>query len=71
MNIEFDTPDHANPTECQLIVAITGTKRHIQEQLQRLLMECNDSYGKPRQGIISMGSGSIQIITPIWEGKRF
>ena len=56
---------------CQLFVAMTGDKEFIKTQLKMLLESCDDSYGKPRQGIISHYNGTIDIITPYWEGKNY
>lgn len=71
MKIEFNAYEHDNPKDSQLIVAITGTPEYIKERLGSLLLECESSYGKPKQGIITHGKGSIDIITPIWKGQKY
>jgi hypothetical protein len=65
---------HNQTTErenCQLFVAMTGSKQFLMARLQELLLECQSSYGKPKQGRISHGNGSIDIITPKWGGKDY
>ena len=62
---------HTEPGDCQLIVAMTGSKEFIKERLKQLLEECNDSYGKCRQGIASCHNGTIDVITEVWDGKRY
>lgn len=69
MNISFNS-DHENPKDSQLLVAITGTPEYIKEQLQNLIRQCSDSYGKPRQGQICSFGGSVHIITPVWKGQE-
>lgn len=56
---------------CQLFVAITGTKEYIIAELKSLIDECNSDYGKPRQGIMMKANGSIDIITPVWNGEKY
>ena len=73
MNITFsDNHSKTNEKEnCQLFVAMTGTKEFVKSQLQRLLAECEDEYSKPRQGIISSFNGTVDIQTPVWDGKDY
>lgn len=70
MNISFNS-DHEKPKDSQLLVAITGTPEYIKEQLQNLISQCGDSYGKPRQGQISSFGGYTHIITPVWKGQEY
>lgn len=70
MNINFAS-EHKEPKDCQLIVAITGSKREIVESLENMLAECKDSYGKPHQGIMLAGKLVKQVITPVWDGKSY
>src|SRR5581483_3818919 len=44
---------------CQLFLAMTGTKDFIKRKLQEIYLECQDTYGKPRQGVIACSSGSV------------
>lgn len=70
MTVKFDS-DHDNPKDCQLIVCITGSREYIREQLHKLLID-DAKAGKPGQGVIShAGSGNIQVITPVWKGKKY
>lgn len=72
MNVEFNQSDHSNPTECQLLVALTGSSKYIAEQLRKMIREIESSYGKPVQGQSLSGDKNYShIITKIWEGKKY
>jgi hypothetical protein len=68
--IEFDRC-HNNPTDCQLLVAITGKREAIIQALKKLIDECESSYRKPYQGTTLCYEHNISVATPIWEGKPY
>lgn len=70
MQVTFNS-DHDNPKDCQLIIAVTGSKEYIQSKLYELINECKSSYGKPKQGQIWSSKGIIDIITPMWKEKKY
>lgn len=63
--------DHDNPTDSQLLLAVTGTPKYIREKLQQLLNQMDDAYGKPRQGTELGYGGDCTIITPLWKGDKY
>ena len=70
VNIEFDWT-HNNPKDCQLFLALTGNREGIIEQLKNLIKECESSYGKPCQGRHGYFNCSVDVITPLWDGKKY
>ena len=42
--------DHENPKDCQLFIAMTGSKEQMKEHLARILKQFDSPYGKPCQG---------------------
>lgn len=67
----FKAKEHEEPECCQLLLAVTGTKTGIIKACERIIAECQDNYGKPRQGINSNQFGTVEIITPFWDGSKF
>lgn len=67
----FRDINHNNPTDCQLFLAITGSKQAVVETLKKLVAECENSYGKPVQGVSINWHSTTEVITPIWEGKKY
>lgn len=63
--------DHKDPKQSQVIIAITGEKKAIKEMLLKITEEIDAPYGKPIQGIISKYGAIVQVITPVWEGKKY
>lgn len=70
MNINFPD-DHTNPKDCQLLLALTGTKEEIIYQLEKIAAECKGNYGKPYMGTTGGYGGYKSVITPIWKGKEY
>lgn len=70
MKHEFPS-DHDNPTNSQLLLAVTGTPKYIREKLEQLLNQMNDPYGKPRQGTEIGYDGYCSVITPVWKGEKY
>lgn len=70
IKVEFEWP-HRNPTDCQVFLALTGTREGIIEQLKNLVKQCEDSYGKPYQGRYAHFHCDLEVITPIWKGKPY
>lgn len=68
--VEFDWV-HNDPTDCQVFLALTGSKKAIIENLEKLIKECKDSYGKPIQGSHIHNNCKVDVSTPIWEGKSY
>lgn len=68
---QFRDFNHNNPKDCQLLMALTGEKEGIRQQLKKIIDEFDDSYGKPKQGITINYNVTTEIITPIWEGKNY
>jgi len=62
---------HNDPTNCQLILAVTGTKNDIKKSLIKILKDLEEN--KPIQGIYinSSSSSTTEIVTPIWNGKKY
>jgi hypothetical protein len=56
----------------QLLVNLKGkTKRYIREQLEEMLCHMDDTYGKPRPGIVLSSDGETDIVTRWWDGVRY
>lgn len=62
--------DHDNPTDSQVIVAITGTPAYIRSKLEDMLKQ-TDQYGKPIQGTEIGCGGDRTVVTPLWKGERY
>ena len=71
MKIDFQDSDHKNPTDCQLFLALTGSKEGVYSSLLSLLAEFHDDYGKPRQGTYINCDCPTQVITPKWNGTNY
>ncbi len=69
MTVEFDS-HHENPTDSQLLVALTGSPAFIKEALWDLASEISSNYGKPVQGRVG-GDGEKHVITPVWKGREY
>lgn len=69
MNITLDSNfDHTS--DSMLILAIEGTPDQIHNKLSEILF--NMMHGeKPRQGIFLTSETTTQIITPVWNGKKY
>ncbi len=70
MNIKLPD-DHECPNDSQLIIALTGDKDQIKKELERILSEFNDSYGRPRQGTQISYKSVSTVITPVWNGLEY
>jgi hypothetical protein len=70
MNVTF-SDEHDNPKDCQLILALTGSKHAIRDKLREILWEFDSAYGKPCQGRISGFNYYSDIITPVWNGGKY
>lgn len=68
MNVTFGD-DHNNPKDCQLILALTGSKHGIRKKLREILWELDSD--KPYQGRVGEFDCSSDIITPVWNGQKF
>ena len=68
MQIEL-APEFDNPTDCQLIFAIQGSRKHIIQHLKYLLAAAE--VDKPAQGISTSADYVTQVITPVWNGKKY
>ncbi len=62
--------DHDNPKDCQLILAVTGNRKFIEKSLKEIVgrMAIGD---KPTQGSFYHTAGTIDVITPVWNGKKY
>ena len=69
MKIQFDS-DHDNATNSQVFIAITGTPDIIKRELEKILKDIKESR-KPIQGIRCSIEGTSEIITPIYNGKKY
>lgn len=69
MEQHFDE-SHDNPTDCQLILCITGSKSEVKAKLYSILKEMDSVYGKPVQGTMFAGFTS-SVITPVWNGEKY
>jgi hypothetical protein len=63
--------DFDNPKDSQLIVAIQGTPSEIKRHLKSMIDAIDSDYGKPAQGVIYRDYSTIDIRTPIWNGKKY
>lgn len=66
MTVEFKGLKDANQI---LFIGITGTKDAIRARLEHILADF-DTYGKPKQGMLSDWGSESHVITPKWEGKK-
>jgi hypothetical protein len=62
--------DHYDPHDCQVILAITGTKEGIKQRLLEIVKNL-DKDGKPIQGNISNFWTVSTVITPVWNGEKY
>ena len=62
---------HQNPTDCQVLLALTGTKEAIIDELELILRQIQDTYGKPYQGITFRAGITAEVITPVWRSKQY
>lgn len=70
MDAKFSN-DHDNPKDCQLILALTGSKHAIRDKLREILLQFDSAYGKPCQGQEIGFNYSVDIITPVWNGEKY
>jgi hypothetical protein len=56
---------------CQVFIALTGTKEEIQNSLREIVDQIDLPYGKPIQGIRIKYGVNEEVITPVWKGKEF
>lgn len=69
MKIELPN-DHENPTDSQVIIAITGTPIAIADRLATIMDQLLE-HPKPIQGTTIAYNAASTIITPVWKGKPF
>lgn len=67
MKIELEN-EFENPTDCQLIFAIQGSRKEIIKHLKYLL--ASTELEKPVQGFCNYSESQSQVFTPIWNGKK-
>lgn len=67
LTIQFSNEHTKEDGDCSLIVAITGSKDYIKNELISLAKEIESSYGKPCQGVYLKGDGNTDVITPFWK----
>lgn len=70
MNVNFHH-DHGTASDCQLFVALTGSKDAILQELKKLISEFDTPYGKPCQGTMLQYQCTKSVVTPIWNGKEY
>jgi hypothetical protein len=70
MEVSF-SQDHAEPKNAQLLVALTGSPKAIQEKLLSLAKEIDSAYGKPCRGQEISFNLASHVITPVWEGRVY
>lgn len=68
MNIEI-SDDFKDPKDCMVIIVIQGSDEDIERELEKILLE-HRTY-KPIQGVTIGASHTTQIITPVWDGKKY
>lgn len=68
MQIEL-APEFENPKDCQAIIAIQGSRKEIIKHLKYLLAAAE--LEKPIQGIFLHADSQTQVITPVWNGKKY
>ena len=61
--------DHDNPTDSQLLLALTRTPDTIKQQLIEIIRQMERPYGKPLQGTVSGCGYRKTVITPVWNNK--
>lgn len=64
---EFDAQKDA----CKVIIAITGTHAAIKRRLQEIIKQMDAPYGKPVQGTTLASDDRTEVITPVWDGKKY
>lgn len=68
--MNFIAEEHNNPTDSQVLIALTGNPKMIRAELECIIRNI-DVYNKPLQGIISSSGCVREVITPVWEGKTY
>ena len=69
MNAELFNKDHSQPTDCQVLIAITGTREGIIERLREILQQTETH--KPIQGTGVYHKVVSSVITRKWGGKDY
>lgn len=68
MTIEL-APEFDNPKDCLVIIALMGSEDEIEKQLVKILQDHRSL--KPCQGITIGNDYVTQVITPVWNGKKY
>lgn len=68
MNIEI-SDDFKDPKDCMVIIVIQGSDVDIDQELERILIQ--HRINKPKQGMKVRASSITQVITPVWDGKKY
>lgn len=67
--MQIEIADEFKQADSLLIVALSGTPQEIRTQLERLCIDMKRN--KPGQGISIGADYTTQIITPVWNGKKY
>ena len=68
--MSFKAKEHNEPTDSQVLIALTGTPEAIDRQLCRIVDDIR-RHGKPMQGIVQTHDCVREVITPMWDKKKF
>lgn len=61
--------DFTNPTDSLAVIVLKGTPESIRKQLQYIMYDTEKQ--KPIQGITIGADYVTQVITPVWNGKKY
>lgn len=69
MKIEIGR-EFLKPVENQIIIALQGDSLRLAQELHAMAYEIESGL-KPTQGIRLFADVTIQVITPVWNGKKY